>query len=252
MRITDKSRATVVTTRPAGQAVNLCRALRRRGMLAWNLPLMRLRPVADECPACQGLASSLGGDAVIFTSPAAVRHALDLWPSDAGVRATRYAVGESTARALRRAGLGPILVPAEASSEGLLAMAPLADVDGRQIAIVGAAGGRPFLGDQLARRGAVISRVNVYRRVPAQWNRRHWRALESMREPLLVTVTSAQSMAELADRLPAADWQRLRAGTAVASSPRLAHLARDLGFAAVKQARSATDADLIAAIDTLF
>lgn len=249
---TTKSKVTVITTRPSGQGVNLCRALRRRGMNAWNLPTVRLAATDDEGAARDGLASALRGDVLIFTSPAAVHHALALWPLELAARASCFAVGESTARVLRDANLGPVFVPGEASSEGLLAMEQLVHVRDQQVAIVGAPGGRQLLGDRLARRGADISRVNVYQRLPAQWNARHWRALESVQKPVLTTVTSAQTMTQLAERLSASNWRRLCAGIALASSPRLAGLARQLGFARVERALSATDAELIAAIDSLF
>lgn len=248
----EKSRATVVTTRPSGQGINVCRALRRRGFVAWNLPAVRLSATTDEAAVREALIAAASGDALIFTSPAAVHHAIALWPTGLAASAHRFAVGESTARALQRAGLGPVLVPVQATSEGLLAMEQLAQVRGRKIAIVGAPGGRPLLGDCLTRRGADLSRVNVYQRLPARWDARHWRALESVRQPVVTTLTSAQSMARLSSRLPEMHWQRLRAGTAVASSPRLAQLARKLGFSRVERARSATDVDLIAAIAALF
>ncbi len=247
-----RTRTTVVTTRPSGQGVNLCRALRRRGLTAWNLPVLRLAPVRDTQAARAGLVSALAGDRIIFTSPAAVRHALAVWPRGASMRAEPIAVGASTARALRNAGMGPVALPTHASSEGLLDMASLARVRGKRIAIVGAAGGRRLLGDSLAERGAQVSRVNVYQRLPARWDARHMHALDGLRGPVVVTVTSAQSMAELAERLPAAAWQCLRSGAAVASSPRLDELARELGFSRVHRADSATDADLLAAITTLF
>ncbi len=247
-----KARATVVTTRPSGQGVNLCRALRDRGLAAWNLPVLRLAPMPDTQAVRDGLARALAGDRIIFTSPSAVRHALAQWPPAAGVRAERIAVGASTARALRQAGMGPVAIPDHASSEGLLDMASLARVRGQRIAIVGAAGGRPLLGDSLAGRGALVSRVNVYRRLPARWDARHGHALDGLRGTVVLTVTSAQSMADLAERLPPAAWTRLRSGIAVASSPRLQDLAHELGFSGVHRAASATDADLLAAILALF
>lgn len=252
MTAVEQSRATVVTTRPAGQGVNLCRALRRRGITAWNLPAVRLAPASNPDTVRTALAKAVTGAALIFTSPAAVRHALALRPADAPCPGEILAVGASTARALRRAGLGPVTVPQQASSEGLLALEALSGIKGKRIAIVGAAGGRELLGDSLAERGARVQRVNVYRRLPARLDARHWQAIGESKPPLLVTLTSAQAIGMLAERLPADAWQRLCSGTALASSPRLARLASQLGFAQVRQARSATDAELLAAIDALF
>ena len=245
-------RATVVTTRPSGQGVNLCRALRRRRFKAWNLPAVRLLPTANPDAARDALARAVTGDAMIFTSPAAVRHALALWPSSDSLDADILAVGAATARTLRRAGLGPVTVPQQASTEGLLALDVLAGVSDKRIAIVGAPGGRALLGNSLAERGAQVQRVNVYRRGPARLDARHWRAIERSQPPLLVTLTSAQAVGMLAERLPVAAWRHLRSAIALASSPRLARLASQLGFAGVRQADSATDADLLAAIDAIF
>ncbi len=242
----------MVTTRPVGQGTNLCRALRRRGFVAWNLPAVRLVTARNPNAAHEDLAAALDGDMMIFTSPAAVRHALALWPDKASCQAELLAVGASTARALQRAGLGPVTVPREARSEGLLALDVLARIKNKRIAIVGAAGGRALLGECLIERGAKLQRVNVYRREPAHLDSRHWRAVENSRPPLVATLTSAQAMALLTTRLPPETWKRLCSATALASSPRLARLAQQLGFARIEQARSATDADLLAAIEALF
>lgn len=246
------SRLTVITTRPSGQGVNLCRALRRRGYRAWNLPAVRLSGARDEEAARQALATATRGDAMIFISPAAVRHALHLWPRETRCKTRFFAVGAATARALERAGFEPVLVPQEATSEGLLALDELRQIRNRRIAIVGAAGGRALLGNRLGQRGARVQRVHVYRREPARLDARHWRALDRSTPPLLVTVTSAQTIQNLAGRLPAAAWQQLHSGIALVSSPRLANVASDLGFARIERARSATDAGLVAAIDALF
>lgn len=246
------ARTTVITTRPAGQGGPLRAALRRAGLEAHNLPALRLAPAPDPRAARAALARALAAPRVVFTSPAAVRHARALHAGAPASGARVIAVGSATGRALRRAGWGPATVPGRADSEGMLALPELREVAGLEVAIVGAPGGRQLLGKTLAARGAEVFRAHVYVREPARLDARHWRVLDAPERDFLLTVTSSQTFRALAGRVPAARWQRLLRGTALASSPRLAALARTAGFARVRRARSATDADLLAAIRALF
>ncbi len=250
MSALDPATTVVITTRPSGQGVALCRRLRRHGLIAGNLPAVRLAPMPDRDRARQSLQQAMGADKAIFTSPAAVRQAVALKPAGRW-HARRLAVGSSTGRALEVASWGPVIVPRRADSEGLLALKALQLVAGETIAIVGASGGRMLLGQSLSDRGATVLRAHVYRRLPAQLDARHHRLL-ARPGCAVVTVTSAQAMRALAARLSAESWQHLCRGVAVASSPRLVRLASELGFSRVRRARSATDRALADAIVSLF
>jgi uroporphyrinogen-III synthase len=174
-----------------------------------------------------------------------VRHAVALAPPRTS--ALVLAVGQGTARALRRHGFTDVRAPQRQDSEGLLALAELRELDGRAVALVGAAGGRGMLRTTLAERGAVLREVHVYRRVPARLDRRHVDAVRRLPASALVLVCSAESGRQHAYALPPDAVRRLCAATAVVSSERLADIAAAAGFARITQAASAMADDLLAA-----
>lgn len=242
--------ARIVITRPAGTATALMRAVRDCGGEPLLLPGSSLRAPADVSAARRGLKAALACDAVIFTSPAAVRFARRLTPLTS--RATVIAPGTGTRRALQRAGLAEARTPLREDSEGLLELEVLQHVRGRRIGIVGAGGGRGLLADELTRRGAEVLHAFVYRRVPARLVRGHFDALlrDGPEQRLYVLLSSAEALGNILDALPGDARRALLAGTAVVSSARLAEAAHLAGFASVLPANSARADDMLASITT--
>lgn len=241
------SGASVVSTRAAGSGDSLGRLMRRRGAdTVVALPGQRLQPVADAAVARAALRAAARGDGLVFVSPAAVRHAWNLLPRWRLPKRLRVgAVGAATAAALRRRGVADVVTPhGSQDSEGLLADAALHGVRGQAWAIIGAAGGRDLLPATLRRRGARVTAVDVYCRTAPRWTRRHYARLETAPRPLLIVVSSAQSLARIATALPAGLVLALRAGELIVSSARLAALARGHGFTRIHVADSALAADL--------
>ncbi len=236
---------TVVITRPAGTASALARRVRVLGGVPLLLPGLALRGAADAAAVRSGLRAALAAELIVFTSPAAVRHAAALSPLQTA--ATVLAVGQGTARALRRHGIAAPLVPRQQDSEGLLEHPALQDLRDRRVALIGAPGGRGVLREQLAARGARLHELHVYRRVPPRLDRRHVEALLQLPASAQVLLSSAEALHNLQQLLPAAAWARLCAATAVASSERLAAAARAAGFQRIAIAASALSADLLAA-----
>lgn len=243
------SGAGVVNTRPSGSADSLSRRLRRLGAQTVALPGQRLEAAADPAAARAALRTALKGDGVIFVSPAAVRFAAKLLPDwRAPRRLWVCAVGGATAAALRRHGIADLVQPqTRQDSDGLLAQPELAAVRGQSWALVGADGGRDSLPATLRRRGAQVTPVSVYQRLPPRWTRQHYARLETAPKPRLVLVTSAQSLGRIATALPAGLVLALRAAELIVSSERLAGLAREHGFTRIHIAASALADDLVAA-----
>jgi len=238
--------ATVLVTRPVGTAGSFVRAARALGAHSLLLPGMALRAPADPALARAQLGQAF--DDWIFVSPVAVQRAFALArPLRLPPAARAFGVGEGTRRALARHGVAALTPAGRADSEGLLACAELAAVRGRRIALVGAPGGRGLLGPSLAARGAEVVAIHAYARVPARLDRRHFRALEKAADPLLLPVSSAYALANLVAQLPAEQLARLRGQQVLASSARLAALARGEGFVQVALAASALTRDLLAA-----
>lgn len=235
----------VVITRPAGTASALVRRVRALGGAPLLLPGLALRGVVDRVNARAELLQALADEMVIFTSPAAVSHAAALAPLRTA--ATVLAVGQGTARALRRLGVAAPLVPAHQNSEGLLDLPLLQVLAGRRVALIGAPGGRGVLRDKLGARGARLRELHVYRRLPPRLDRRHVEALLRLPESALVLLSSAEALQNLCQLLPAAALARLQAVTAVVSSERLAVAARHAGFVHITLADSAVAEDLLMA-----
>jgi uroporphyrinogen-III synthase len=239
---------TLVITRPAGTAVALVRRVRALGGVPLLLPGLALRRVGDERAARDALAAALDDELIIFTSPAAVRHAAALTPLRTS--ATVLAVGQSTAKALQRQDIRSVLAPARQDSEGLLEQPALQDLRDRRVALVGAPGGRGLLREQLVARGARLREVHVYRRVAPRLDRRHLDLIRWLPPSALVLISSVEVLDFLRQWAPAAAWTRISAATAIVSSERLAVAAREAGFGRIVRATSALSADLLqAALD---
>ncbi|WP_426687851.1 uroporphyrinogen-III synthase [Rhodanobacter ginsengiterrae] len=235
----------VVITRPVGTGAGLARRVRALGGMPLLLPGLALHAVEHRAAAREGLRAALADQLIVFTSPAAVRHAAALLP----LRTTAMvlAVGQGTARALRRHGIAAPLTPRrQQDSEGLLELAELQQLRGRRVALIGAPGGRGVLRAHLAARGARLREVHVYRRVPPRLDRRHVEALNRLPASAQVLLSSAEALHNLQHGLPAPAWARLCAATAVVSSERLAGAARAAGFRRLRIAASAVSADLLA------
>ena len=233
----------VVVTRPDGAA--LVRRARSLGALALALPGMALR--ANPEPQVVARLRERGFDDWIFSSPAAVRFTFALVPEWRPARTARvFAVGAGTRRVLARRGIAGVTVPATSSdSEGLLAVPELAAVRGHRIALVGAPGGRGIIATTLTARGAAVVPIHVHERHPPRWTRRQLDALAAARAPLFTLLSSAEALASLVARLPGDALARLRSGTLVVSSDRLAALAGAAGFANIRVVRSAAPRDLL-------
>ncbi len=238
--------ATIVVTRPAISANALKRGVRTWGGNVVSLPGTTLKKIGDANAAKTALNVARSSDIVVFVSPASVKYAFAL----AHLRFARMtqvcAMGEATARALRRHGVKNVLVPLEAqTSEGLLASPELQRLRGKRVAVIGAPGGRELLIDTLKSRRARVSSVHVYRRSPPRFRRGQLDALEKAETPLITLLTSEEILHNLRAVLPLPLFGKLAAGELVVSSLRLAMAARRSLFGSVHVAASPAPADLL-------
>ena len=242
---------TAVITRPAGSAAALGVRARALGCATLNLPGLRLRAAMPDTPARDALQAPDAFDTWIFTSPAAVRFACGLVPTLAIPRPARViAIGAGTRRALARHGIVAASPAQRADSEGVLALDELADVRGSRVAIVGAPGGRDAIAPALRTRGAQVEHVHVYERGRPVLGKRQLDAVRAADDPLFTLISSGEALANLVALLPADLLERLRAQTLIASSERLAGIARGFGFEGIAVACSALPRDLLDAMRT--
>lgn len=158
---------TVLVTRPAHQAARLCELVEQAGGSAFRFPVIEIAPPADPAAARAALRQLDRYDLAVFVSANAVEQALALLAPDRLPGPPRLAaVGRATAAALHAAGYRDVVVPAARfDSEGLLETPALREVDGREVAVVRGEGGREWLSRQLRARGALVSQLEIYRRV---------------------------------------------------------------------------------------
>jgi uroporphyrinogen-III synthase len=236
----------VISLRPLGRHGGVRDAAARLGATCVAVSTLRTEPL----PAGSALAYALAAPRVIVTSPTAAREAA----AQATLRVRRgqqwFALGAGTARALQRAGVARVAVPARGSdSEALLALPGLASVAGSAVGLLTAPGGRGLLARTLARRGATVRVAAVYRRIatpPRPARVRALAALPPARCALLLT--SQEALAPLWSALPAAEQARWRRRPCVVASARMAAVAAGLGFERVLRAADARPAALLAAL----
>lgn len=232
----------VIITRPAAQAQTWVRALHALGQDAVALPLIAIAPPDDPAPLRAAWATLPGLALVMFVSANAVQHFFALapqgtrWP--AGLRAA--CTGAGTAAALAEAGVPPgqvVQPPADAASfdsETLWALLSGESWAGRQVLVVRGEEGRDWLADTLRERGATVAFVAAYRRHAPQPGAEGLALLaRALAEPAahLWVFSSSEAVGHLQGlgRLQAAvpNWGAARA---LASHPRIAQAARDIGF----------------------
>lgn len=237
----------VVSLRPANDHTAMRRAAAAHGLQVLALSPWRI-VVRNDVDTRRALADALAADVVIATSPAAVRAAAALAPLRARAGQVFCAVGSATADALVRAGIEKVNAPERMDSEGLLALDAVADVQGLDIGLLTAPGGRDHIGPTLRTRGARVHRADVYAREPVAPSARAMARLRGFAGPLLLPVSSGEALLATLAALPEDLAARLRGARVLAASERLATLARDAGCRDVHVAAGPRPAQLLAGV----
>ncbi|KVW96687.1 uroporphyrinogen-III synthase [Thiobacillus denitrificans] len=225
---------TVLVTRPARQAAALVQAIRAAGGTAFEFPALDVEALPLD-QLSEPLARLAAADIAIFISPNAAQFGM------AAIRASGtlpdairvFAVGPGTARALQAQGVGGIITPDGQDSEALLALPQLQDVAGKRVVIVRGVGGRALLADTLAARGAQVAFMECYRRVRPQADAAPLLARWQAGRIAAVTVTSAETLHNLAALLGEAGRPLLAATPLFAPHEKIAEAARRFGIAQV-------------------
>lgn len=231
----------VLVTRPAAQAGPWVGSLRALGVDAFALPLIGIEPAADAAPVMAAWATLEQCAFVMFVSANAVAHFMAAgggrpWP--AGVRAG--STGPGTTAALQGAGVPAALIDAPAAdaprldTEALWARIAGRDWRGRRVLVVRGEAGRDWLADTLRAAGAEVAFVAAYRRLAPEWTAAERAGLASAlaapREHLWL-LSSSEAVRHLATLAPPSQWHAARA---LATHPRIADTAREVGFGDVQ------------------
>lgn len=248
----------VIVTRPAAQAADWVERLRACAIDAVALPLIGIAPVADPAALRAAWQALPQQRLVVFVSPNAVEHFFAQRPAGANWPPALLAgsPGPGTTGALLGLGVAPdrVVEPApdaaQFDSESLWQQLRGHDWRGANVLVVRGDGGRDWLARTLHDAGAQVAHLTAYRRVAPRFDAHTAAVLHDARaQPAahLWFFSSSEAIDNLAAAASADDW---REALAIATHPRIAARARQLGFARVTEARP-TLAAVVACIQSI-
>ncbi len=242
-----KKKKGVIVTRPANQARHLLALIEEIGAQPVPFPLLRVDTLPFDQNARQIVMNLDSYDHVIFVSTNAVEIGLpwieSYWPQFP-LGLTWLAVGKATAGKLAEHGIASIS-PTRESSEGLLSLAELTQVQDSKVLIVRGRGGREMLANQLQERGAGVTYLEVYQR---QREQRSSSELAQLRQRFDIKALMITSEAGLIYFDELVDDESFRAMIKlVIPSERLEQTARNLGYTHCIRSSGADDASMLAA-----
>jgi len=246
----------VLVTRAAHQAGKLSDGLRALGAAPVEVPVLEIRPAANQEPLDAAVRQLGQYNWLILTSANTVRamsqRALELGLSfEQPARLKVAAVGEATAMAARKVGLQVTFVPeayvAESLVAGLLEGIQLQS-SGLRMLLVRAAAARDVIPDALREAGITVDVVDAYQNVLPE------AAPEQLRQALAAgidaaTFTSSSSATHLAEAVRTAGIAWPLAGVAAVSiGPITSETLRDLGWEPADEANPSDIPGLIDAV----
>lgn len=165
----------------------------------------------------------------IFLSPNAVQAFAAQWPAPWPLKCM-IAIGQGTYKALRQQCDNPILVPSQASSEGLLTLEALQHVDQQSILLIKGRDGRMTLKEQLTARGAQVQDLWCYERVPQQMDIAPLIKIWQNETRTMILATSSEALTLASQPLTSALGSWFRQQPLLVTSQRLYQQAQALGF----------------------
>lgn len=247
---------TVLLTRPAAQSAALASAIMAQGGKVCELPLIEIEPVTD-IEACETIKSMiLNLDhyyAAIFISTNAAKIGMDwidkFWPQlPTGLSA--YAVGPGTMQVLKEFDWPVFMSDKGVTSEDLLALPGLRQVDGKKIALFRGVGGRELLAETLRARGASVDYLELYHRHTPDYSQDVLADLIRDQHINVIVVSSAQILDVLLHSLHQ-DISELDTIPLIVPSERVRQRALDAGLNIVINAGGADESAVIKSLRTI-
>ena len=235
----------VLITRPekAGRSLVLkCQVL---GIPAWHQPLFSYQANLSKTALTKQV-TSVQQPIVIFVSVAAVEFAEAQLPISTWQASLAIGVGTATQKALAKVGVAA-LCPKTHTSEGLLSLTELNNIDGQDVLTVRGDGGREMIAEQLAARGAKVQYLETYRKdwlvlsedISKTWQQKNINTLVITSNALLESVVN---LIDLCDNY----WQNTCLW--IVASDRIAEKARAFGLQQVINAQGASDEAILAVL----
>lgn len=243
LAIASLSGLAVLVTRPQAQASVLATHLQGLGAHAYVFPAITICDI-ELSPADLHRIGELDRYAGVICISAhaaeiGLRLCADRWPQWP-LQQTWYAVGPASGRPLQGWGLNLVVAEAGSSSETLLAMPSLQNVNEQRFLIFRGRGGRETLAESLRSRGAQVDYLELYERQAAQGNLLVLQDFLAESWQRVVIATSGESLDHLIKQ-SGASAETLRRCSLIVVSGRLAEYARHHGFTHVHVASGASD-----------
>jgi uroporphyrinogen-III synthase len=228
---------TLVSMRPQNQHAPVRRAAQKWGARVISASVIKLVPSHE--PAA--LAEVMKCPVRIATSPNAVRFAA----KHQTLSGDWLAVGTSTAKALLSVGARSVQTPEPQTAEGVLALAGLQSIKGKQIGLLTAPDGRGLLEKELAARGAQLIIAHTYQRQTLPLKVSTCQQIIDSGPRTALLITSQQAFRHFFAQFDDAGQRTLKTQICVASSVRLLEYIQTLGFERVLTSQGTKPKDVI-------
>ena len=243
----------VLLTRPRLQSASLVTAITGQGGRVVELPLIEIEAVTDG-DACEAIKSRILSldqfDAAIFISTNAARIGLawiEAWWPQIPVGLTAYAVGPGTAKTLQTLDWPVVYSDQGVTSEHLLALPGLQDINGQRIALFRGVGGRELIAETLRSRGATVDYLELYHRRTPDYGGDTVLNMVRHEHINAIVVTSAQILDVLLHVLQN-DPTAIALIPVVVPSQRIRQYALDAGLTRVVNADAVNDETIVEAL----
>lgn len=246
----------VLLTRPQLQSASLVKTIHDQGGRVCEVPLIKIEAVTEP-DACEAIKSRILGldqyNAAIFISTNAARIGLewiDAWWPQVPAGLSAYAVGPVTAKALQVLDCPVFYSDKGVTSEHLLALPGLQDINGQRIALFRGVGGRELIAETLRSRGATVDYVELYHRRTPDYSDDMLLKLIRQQAINAIVVTSAQILDVLLHFLQN-DPSAITSTPVVVPSERIRQYALNAGLVRVINAGGADDETVLEALATI-
>jgi uroporphyrinogen-III synthase len=182
-----------------------------------SLPLQNIQALDFHLPSLKSI------DYLIFVSQAAVSYFFSKLKQKITQDCKIVAIGKATAKALEMHHQMVNFFSEEGYSEALLKAPLFQNVQAKNILWIKGTHGRPLIGDELRKRGAQVTAVNVYQSSLIPYSEEFLKDLWQRTDINMVLVTSEQAFLHLKSLCPP-DW--LSAQNILCFSQRLANIAK--------------------------
>lgn len=213
----------VLLTRPYAKNIELAQLLLANNIYSHNHSLLQSHlieaSITQESINCADIIIAVSENAVNFA-----HQQWNKWP----LKLTYLAIGSATQRSFKDIGINAE-IPKEPTTEGLLELSCLTDVQNKNIIIMRGNGGRETLAQSLIERGANVRYFEVYQReltpITADFSVLEWQ----QHQINIIVVTSGEILQHIYTNIGEKGLSWLQSLWLVVPSERIAKIAQQLG-----------------------